>query len=118
MPLTLGFCVDLLRMTVDLKLLQTKIASELQTVSRRKATLNEQLTHLEGLKRFLTENKRPKKRSTSQPEPIKEQPAALRESPPEAEKGPRIRICPQCDIKVLPTREGRCPSCQTSFPET
>jgi len=96
-------------MNVDLVLLKAEIEKEIRIIAQREEAFRAQLENLKSVVSFLEENEEIEKRcrvgadgdftATRRPQ----------------SKNSGIRICPRCEVKVLPTKDGRCPSCQTEF---
>ena len=102
-------------MNVDLRRLKTEIQKEMLKIAEREEILLSQLSNVQRLVGFLEEN-----------QPIQQNCAVgsdgqltqddSNDSPRSESRKAGIRVCPRCDVKVLPTMDGRCPSCQNQFP--
>lgn len=99
-------------MNVDLKALKAEIGRELQMLDERENTLRTQLDCLQSIRSFLEDNQEIGERCLLSPDQVRFGDGEARSKG----KSSGIRICPRCEIKVLPTKDGRCPSCQTEFP--
>jgi hypothetical protein len=102
-------------MNVDLLLLKAEIEKEIRSIAHREDVLRSQLTNLQSVVSFLHDNQR-----ISQKCRLGEDGSSSFDSNGDFRasgvKGSGIRVCPRCEVKVLPTKDGRCPSCQVEFP--
>ena len=102
-------------MKVDLILLKAEIEKEIQNVAQREEALRSQLTNLQNVVSFLEENEQIGEKCKVAPGRsqwgLSDSNGDIRSQ----NRNPGIQVCPRCEVKVLPTKDGRCPSCQTDF---
>ena len=96
-------------MNVDLMLLKAEIEKEIRYIAQREEALRFQLENLQSVVSFLEENEQIGERCRVGTD------GYPNSNPRSQSKSSGIRVCPRCDVKVLPTKDGRCPSCQTEF---
>ena len=97
-------------MNVDLILLKAEIQKEIENIAQREEALRFQLSNLQNVVSFLAENQQIGEKCKVG---IGGSRANGDVGSPSRNSG--IQVCPRCEVKVLPTKDGRCPSCQTEF---
>jgi hypothetical protein len=102
-------------MNVDLLLLKAEIENEIRDIAHREETLRSHLTNLQSVVSFLHRNQHISQKCQVEKDGSNpfDSNGDFRSA---VAKGIGIQVCPHCEIKVLPTKDGRCPSCQIQFP--
>ncbi len=102
-------------MNVDLRLLKLEIEKEIRNIAHREEFLRSQLSSLSSVVNFLYENHRIRERCNAGSGDGRRDFVDYGSDSRFPGKTSGIRICPRCEVKVLPTKDGRCPSCQIEF---
>jgi hypothetical protein len=102
-------------MNVNLLLLKTEIEKEIRSIATREEALRSQLINLQSVVGFLRDNERISEKCRVGEDGSRPDVDGSNGDSRASERGSGIKVCPSCDVKVLPTKEGRCPSCQMEF---
>jgi hypothetical protein len=102
-------------MNVNLILLKAEIQKEIRNIAQQEEAYREQLSNLQKVVTFLEKNQEIGDKCRVGPDGT---PVSSPDSNGDLRSQNRnsgIQVCPRCEVKVLPTKDGRCPSCQTEF---
>jgi len=102
-------------MNVDLILLKGEIQKEIQNIAQREEALRSQLSNLQNVVSFLAENQQIGEKCKVAPGRSQRGLSDSNGDIRSQNRNPGIQVCPRCEVKVLPTKDGRCPSCQTEL---
>jgi len=102
-------------MNVDLILLKAELQKEIRGIAQREEALQHHLSDLQKVVSFLKENRQIVERCQVGSNGSREGQIDSSGDIRSQSRGAGIQVCPLCEVKVLPTKDGRCPSCQTEF---
>jgi len=102
-------------MNVDLVLLKAELEKEIRNIAQREETLRSQLSNLDSVVSFLRENQQISEKCKAGWDGAGSRMVDPNGNPKLENRSSGIKVCPRCDVKVLPTKDGRCPSCQIQF---